>query len=488
MTAPATTDGAPPGEWTRRWGALLLATAALGTAGLGLPSLAGDDEFYGAIARHAVATGEWITLAHPEHPGWLVDKPPLTFWLMAISLRVGGDHPGVLRAWHVALALATVVATWRLGARALGREGGLLAALLLATSGQFFYVALDPAQDVPLTFFLTAAMAAYVDYRATGHTRATVLAGLAVALAVLTKGIVALAVVGLVVAADLALPPRRGVWRWRDAAIGAAVFLVVAAPWFVAGALRQGRPFVDTFFLWGTLGVGRFFQGVTPKLPYWQALVVFVPTLMVGVLPWTGLLPGAATEGWRAVRDGVPVLRVCGLWAGVYFLLLSVSPGDKMMHHLLPLYPAAMVLAARVVLTADGHPARLRLPAGVALAAVVPAAAGVAIMLARYPEVSRTVLPAAAPFVVALLVALLAFAGAARRGRARVAVAAAAALMVVAHASAEAFVLRRWDALHRTGQTVRRAGSVLSAAPTRDVPGADRRVGRKVDAPGAAPI
>jgi 4-amino-4-deoxy-L-arabinose transferase-like glycosyltransferase len=469
VTPHARTTGAPSRPWERRWGALLLATAAVGLAGLGLPSLGGDDEFYGAIARQIVTTGEWVTLAHPAHPGWLVDKPPLTFWLMAVSLRLGGDRPAVLRAWHVALALATVGVTWQLGARALGREGGMLAALLLATSGQFFYVAFDPAQDVPLTFFLTVAMLAYVTYRAAGGVRAAVLAGLAVALAVLTKGIVALAVFGLVAAADLALPPRRGVWRWRDAGLGAAVFLAVAAPWFVAGALRQGRPFVDTFFLWGTLGVGRFFQGVAPKMPYWQALLIFVPTVMVGVLPWTGVLPGAVAEGWRAIRGGVPVLRVCGLWAGLYFLLLSVSPGDKMMHHLLPLYPAVMVLAARFVLTVDGHPARLRVSAGLALAAVIPAAAGVALMVARYPQVTRPALPAAAPFVAALLAALLAFAGAARRGRARAAVAAAAALMVAAHASAEAFVLRRWDALRAAGQVAPSAGRVPSAVSVRGV-------------------
>ncbi|MDR7481373.1 MAG: glycosyltransferase family 39 protein [Armatimonadota bacterium] len=463
--------GPPWSRWERRWTLLLLGAVALSLAGLGLPSLQGDDVFYGAIARHIVASGEWITLTHPDHPGWLVDKPPLTFWLMAISLRLGGDHPGVLRFWHVGLALATVAATWRLGRRALGREGGVLAALLLGTSGQFFYVAFDPAQDIPLTFFLTVAMLAYTDYRAGAGVRAAVLTGLAVALAVLTKGIVALVVFGLVVAGDLGLPPCGGAWRWRDVCAGAAVFLAVASPWFVAGALRGGRPFVDTFFLWGPLGVGRFFQGVTARMPYGQALVIFVPTLMVGVLPWTGLLPGAVREGWRAVRGGAPILRVCALWAGLYFLLLSLSPGDKMMHHLLPLYPAAMVLAARFVLAADGDPLRLRASAGVALAAIVPAVAGLVIMRLRYPETAGAVLPAAAPFVLGLLAALGAFAARALRGRAREAVALAGAAILVAHGFAEALVLRRWDAFAPAGRPTAPPVLRQGGAPSGDLVG-----------------
>jgi len=147
----------------------------------------------------------------------------------------------------------------------------------------------------------------------------------------------------------------------------------VAAPWFIAGAIRQGMPFVDTVFLHGSLGVGRFVRPfLTSPIPYWQVVLAYVPMLAAGLLPWTGLLPGAVREGWRGLRAGPPPIRLCALWAGVYFLLVSLAPGDKVWRYLYPCYPPLAVLAARWLTGAIGDARRLRGAAGILLVVSVP--------------------------------------------------------------------------------------------------------------------
>ncbi len=96
------------------WRVLIAAAAAAMLLGTPLPHIDSDAALFGKIAKTIVDTGEWLTLRHPVHPDWVVDKPPLTFWLMALSLRVGGQTDAALRLWHILLSLALVWAVYRL--------------------------------------------------------------------------------------------------------------------------------------------------------------------------------------------------------------------------------------------------------------------------------------------------------------------------------------------------------------------------------------
>jgi 4-amino-4-deoxy-L-arabinose transferase-like glycosyltransferase len=412
-------------------------------AGAALPHMDADDIFYGDIARDILACRDWLTLSHPDRPHWIVDKPPLSFWLMAASIRVGGDNQVALRLWQLALALVTMVVTLRLARLGGGREEALLAAVLLGTCLQFVYLSLNPKQDFPLSLFLALAFYSYLRYRSAGATASAVAAGWWMALALLSKGIVALAAFIPVVVLDLLIPREPGAggatppgfWRWPQVGAGAGAFLLAGAPWFVVGAMRQGRPFIDTFFLGGSLGVGRFFHGVFAPVSYPVAVVAMAPMLMVGLIPWTGFLPAAIREGWRSVRAGAPSVRVCALWAGWYFAMLSLSPGDKMVHHLLPMFVPAAVLLARAVVVADGLRRRLLTPAVIALAAAVPAAGFTVRAMSSYPTEAAFFRPLVLPLVGLAVTALVLFAVFALRGQARAAVAAAGAAMLLAYAT-----------------------------------------------------
>jgi 4-amino-4-deoxy-L-arabinose transferase-like glycosyltransferase len=422
------------------WLLLLLATCLLILSGALLPHLDGDDKFFGDIARRILVTGDWVNLQHPDRgTSWVVDKPPLSFWLMAISIKLGGDNAAALRFWQLLMAVVSIYVTVciaRLGAE---REESLLAGVLLGTSALFFYLSFNPKQDVPLSLFTALAFYAYLIYRSEGKTTAAVLSGVWIALAVLSKGIVALPAFAPVILADLLIAwsaKRPAHWRWSQVIAGAAVFMLIALPWFIVGALHQGRPFIDTFFLTGTVGVGRFFDVARRGLPYWEAAGVMVAALLAGTVPWAGFLPGAMREAWRGLLDGPPSVRLCTLWAGFYFALVGLSPGYKLFHHILPMFVPVAVLTARAIMRTPSDPRRLRLSAGIALLTAVPVVAMIVLSRARYPEEARLYVPFM-PALVLLLAALGAFAVFALSGRVRSAVAVACAVSLLAYGWAE---------------------------------------------------
>lgn len=411
------------GRWRLIWRLIIAGACLVALATVPLPPNDTDALWYARAAKAMIASGDWLT----PH----TDVPPLTLWLMALSLVLGGDTPAALRLWHILITLALAAVTYRIARRAAGDEESLLAVVVLMTTQQVLVWSLSPKQDIPLTFFLSLALYSYLLYRGGGRTGSALAAGVWTALAVLTKGPAALGVFALIVAADLVVAWRLaspGHWRWAQVAAGAGVFLLVAAPWFLYEAAAQGLPFVTQFFLERSTA-WRFFQGLSVPLPYWLGLVAYVPLLVAGALPWSGVVPDAVREGWRGLRGGAASLRLCLVWMLAVFLVLSLVPGTKSIRYLLPLYPPLAILSARALVTAVAAPRGLWLPAAALGALWVPVLAAAGLGVGRSSPEFWIYLPAVAAFTPAVA----GFALAAYRGRGRLAVAVLAAGTLVTY-------------------------------------------------------
>ncbi len=442
-----------PRRWEKVWLGLLVLDVLLIAGSVLMPHVDGDALFFGEIAKGILRSGDWVTLHHRPSPSWVVDKPPLTFWLMALVLRVTGPTGAALRIWQLPLSLVLLGVTYRLSRLGLAeparQEEAVLAALLLGTSFLGFYQSVSPQQDVALTVFLALGFVAYLRYRTSGNTGAALLAGVWIAAAVLSKGLVAVAVFGLVVTADMLIPSGKvGYWRWSQVAAGALVFTLVATPWFVVEGLRHGRAFVDALFVSG-IGVGRFFHPVlSAPLPYWQAVIAYVPILAIWAFPWTGLLPRAVQEAWRLVGTGPPALRLCALWAGLHFVLLSISPGDKVFRYLFPLFPPLCVLLARVLIRSMNDVRGLRPVVVVTTGVAIPAVgANIWLLLSQSTEVRVFYGPMLVPFLSVVAVSVVVFAALAWRGTARAAVAALCAGALLAYGVLGWAVATHWERL-----------------------------------------
>jgi 4-amino-4-deoxy-L-arabinose transferase-like glycosyltransferase len=429
---------------SRLWRVLLVAAVVVPVLGLPLPLTDGVTAFYGKVAKNILATGDWLTLRHQSMP--VVDKPPLTFWLMSVSFAAFGTAEWVLRGWHLALAVAVALATYALARLTLSRSDALAAATILLTTMQFFYQSLVPEQHIPLALFLTLAVYWQLRWEREGHLYASALVWLSTALAVLSIGIAGAVMIALVIGAHLSVDrPRLPRAALPETVLGAAIFLLVAAPWFVVGAVRQGRPFVNTFFLGGTLGVGRFFQHVQVSptvVPWWVGFWAYLFLLPLGFLPWSGWLWPALRAGWAARRSPASVLWVCALWTIVVMGFLSVSLGDKSSRYLLPVFPPVAVLVGQAV--SSGRWARQAAVGSLAIA--LPLLGLVTtVALVKFPGDTSRYTPLVWSFLPIFIAGLCAYAIAAALGRPMTGVVLLTLLTLLAYGLAVSAVARVWD-------------------------------------------
>jgi 4-amino-4-deoxy-L-arabinose transferase-like glycosyltransferase len=178
----------------------------------------------------------------------------------------------------------------------------------------------------------------------------------AMALGVLTKGPVALALPLMVliplalIAGDTWKPSRRG-WfgfTWGQLAIASVVFLLVTIPWFAAMVQTHGPQYLRRFF------IGENFERfATDRYNDPRPAWFYVPIVLGGLAPWTAFmflwLPGV----WRWLRQRAPMSQVDWrliLWAAMPFLFYTASIG-KQPRYILPILPPLALLLARTVLT-----------------------------------------------------------------------------------------------------------------------------------------
>jgi 4-amino-4-deoxy-L-arabinose transferase-like glycosyltransferase len=246
----------------------------------GTPLWDANEPLYAEPPREALENGDWLAPTWNGKP-WFV-HPPLSSWVtMPFYAALGPTELAERVPMALAAALA-VLAAASIARRGWGPRAGLVAGLLLATTGRFWLFARQLSADVYLTALLAWAFAlALPALSEEGRRRGRLLAAHALAsLAVLAKGPVALLLyaVPLVLAARLARP-RVPLSRLAPLGLAACV-VAIAAPWFAYMSWRFGAEFANEYFVRHHLQ--RSLSGELGSKPWW-----FLPVALLGDgLPW----------------------------------------------------------------------------------------------------------------------------------------------------------------------------------------------------------
>ena len=345
----------PSSRWPTWCGLALLAAALLRLGLMVRVALTDNTESrYGNIGWLMYSSGDWITpriyIDGELVPFW--GKPPLQFWLTALSYRTFGVSEWAARVPSFLIALAIVAATVVFASRFWGRRAACLAGVLLTTSGLFFALAGACVLDVPLAGSISAAMIAFALFaQGSGRRRAWGLAMfVALGFGALAKGPIALVLVGLAIGIWLVLVRRWKLvaelpWLW-----GLVLFLAVASPWHLL-AERATPGFLRYFLIHEHLlryvsndygdkyGAGR-------TQPYGAVWLMLVGAL----LPWTVLAVAALTRWFRGrkvldVLRGDPMLTYVLVW-GLAPPLFFTLARQLLVTYLLPGLPGLAIAAA----------------------------------------------------------------------------------------------------------------------------------------------
>ncbi len=317
---------------------LLTLVLALLLFRLGAIPLVGPDEpRYARVAIEMHRAGEWVTPTLAGEP-WL-EKPPLYYWLASAGYSVLGENEWAARLPSVLAMLLLVGATAWVGARLYGTAAGLHSGFVIGTSLLTFVYGHAASMDMLLASTVTATIGvAGLRLLDIAGDRAILLAAALAGLAVLAKGPLGL-LLPLLVLGGYVLATRE--WRLLRvllSPLGLAVFLVVAAPWYVAVGLDQGRHFIDVFLL--NHNLQRFTTTIHHHPgPFWY----YLPLLLAGLFPWAGLVvPGLVRSAPRSSRSDLFVL----LWFGVPLVFFSLA-GSKLPGYILPCLPPLAILMGR---------------------------------------------------------------------------------------------------------------------------------------------
>ena len=321
-----------------------------------------DEARYSEIPREMLVLGDWLT---PRLNYVLYfEKPPLQYWLSAVSMKLFGIN-AIAPRLPLALATFITMAAAYLLARRLGARRPVWAAFMAASAVLGFVCGQILTLDALFSAFLVAsfvlaveAVAARYDGRpALGWTLG---AFLAVALALLTKGLAAPVLLGGIILASLPFAwaeqkLRRVVLGTLFDPLGWLLFLVVAAPWF--WLVNRANPGHAQFFFIHE-HFARFTSNVHARQGAKNPLVdklYFVGILAVGLLPWlSSAVIGVKRGGAFVLKRNGPqaegavlhrwIVAATLLAFAVPLVFFSVS-GSKLPPYILPALVPLLALA-----------------------------------------------------------------------------------------------------------------------------------------------
>jgi len=339
------------GVWDLGLGIFISITALLYLAPLLLnaPLTDPDEGLHAAISQEMVERGDFIV---PRFVGRaFFDKPILFFWAQAASMRLFGMTTAAARLPGMLFALLGIVTTGWL-ARVLfadarrvvprdpqrsdvpGPSIGWLAAGCYGTMVLPFLLAQAPVHDIALVPFTSVALGLLWRSRDPGSgIRDSLLAGVALGLSILTKGLEGIAIVGVGFAVYLLV--TRTLTR-RLVFLGILVVIVaalVALPWYLAMNAREPG-YLRYYFL------NRHLLGFTTETQRHggQAWWYYLPLLIVGGLPWIVYVRGSALSDMPG--------KFLWIWPAAGLVLLSLS-NSKAVTYILPVMPAIAIVASR---------------------------------------------------------------------------------------------------------------------------------------------
>ena len=228
-------------SWRRDLLWLVVAFALLYGFRLGsYPLGPGDEGRYAEVPREMLASGDWVI---PRLNGvYYFEKPPLMYWLTAMSESVFGLNAWAVRFVPAMLALGGVLLTYAAARRLHGREAGVASAVVLGTSLLYFAIGRLPLLDMGLTVLMSATLFCFLlgVREPPGTRRRWLFYGLyaSAALATLTKGLVGFLVAGAVMFLWLLIFNQWKRLRPLHLPTGILIFLVIALPWHLLAAAR----------------------------------------------------------------------------------------------------------------------------------------------------------------------------------------------------------------------------------------------------------
>jgi 4-amino-4-deoxy-L-arabinose transferase-like glycosyltransferase len=361
--------------WTK-WRAPLAAMLVMLVLALpgffSLPPVDRDEARFAQSSAQMLASGDLIDIRLGNEARY--KKPVGIYWLQAAVAGLTGQAQSIwaYRLVSLAGAIASVGLTVVISRRVMGEGAAMLAGVLLAScfllGGEARLAKTDAMQLAAIMAAQTALAYAFLPY---GRLRPpqmrfgmAMLFWVALGAGILIKGpippLVSLTTLGALCwyRRDLAL------WRALRPVTGLAVVAVMVLPWLAAITIKSGGAFWQASVgqdMLAKVGHGQESHGAPPG--------TYLALMWLTLWPGSAVLAAALPTIWRKKRMATVIFTAA--WIIPVWLVFELT-ATKLIHYVLPAYPALAILTAWGFTQAKAGPwARA---AGALLAVLVPAA------------------------------------------------------------------------------------------------------------------
>jgi len=304
---------------------------------------------YAEVAREMFRSGNYLEPTLLGLPHWT--KPPLTYWAIALGLKIFGVNTWGARFYLVVAFVLTVICVWKIAEVLWDKKSAYLSALVYASSLMPLVSSNVVATDTLLALWEALAIFAFWKAVRTQSKIWTVLVWLFLGMSFMTKGYPGLLPLLGIIPTQIYLKRAKNAQVPRLLSAG-GIFAFIAAGlgWYIFEAVKH--PYLAPYWL-GYEVIGRFSEGSEFHNPhFYQAFEIYIPTLIFGTLPWTGLL----AYKFRATKDVVKsVLSKKALFENPQnlflfsYLILSLvmffTAKSKLQLYILPLFlPLSLII------------------------------------------------------------------------------------------------------------------------------------------------
>ncbi len=322
-----------------------------------IPLMEIDAVQYANISREMLHSGHFLQV-YDRGKDYL-DKPPMLFWLSALSMKLFGVSDGAYRLPSFLFALLTIYSTYRLALLFYRKEIALLSAVLLASCQALFLINHDVRTDTMLMGWVSLTlwqMAAWYRNRSWRH---LCCAAVAIAGGMMTKGPIALMVPAFCFGSHFLLQRSwKQFFRWEYIPM-ALLIAVLLIPMCIGlyeqydlhpGKLINGRPVQSglRFFFW-TQSFGR----VTGESQWHEndSFFFLFQNMLWSFLPWIlFFIIGLVQDIRHWVRNrGKLSLQEEGISTGgflITYCALGLSH-YQLPHYIFVVFPLAAIIGAK---------------------------------------------------------------------------------------------------------------------------------------------
>ncbi len=264
------------------------------------------------------------------------DKPPLHYFFMMAAYSIFGTTAFAARFFSAIMGLLTVLITYYYTKRLLNAFAAFCTAAILVSSTHFLFEFRLSVPDPYLIFFITLGLFSAFTWLTEKSIAQLYIAAIALALATLAKGPVAIALPGLCILLWAAWQKKWStVFTWHLIPAG-ILLLAIAAPWYIAVDRATNGEWTRGFFIDNNLN--RFSD---PQEGHGGFFLLTLLFFVIGLLPFISFIGEVINKRWKVFNKNL--VRFSSIVVLAFLVFFSIA-STKLPNYAMPCYPFAAII------------------------------------------------------------------------------------------------------------------------------------------------